>query len=103
MEYTSKELQDKTMKEWINKLKNLILETNDNNITTLMEEIEVFEYNTLKDDLTRAKMKYDELKLLYETSPTEDLFLQILYFKDNIIPDLNNKLKISKNSIKTYL
>jgi hypothetical protein len=39
-----------------------------------MEDIEVFKYNTLNDDLTRAKIKYNELKQLYEISPTEDLF-----------------------------
>jgi hypothetical protein len=33
------------MDEFKNKVKNLILETDENKITTLMEDIEVFKYN----------------------------------------------------------
>jgi hypothetical protein len=66
LSYINKDLQEKNFKEYINKLK-----TDENKITTLMEDIEVFKYNTLNDDLTRAKMKYNELKYLYVLSPTK--------------------------------
>jgi hypothetical protein len=39
--FINKDLQ----KEYINIIKNLILETDENKITTLMEDIEVFKYN----------------------------------------------------------